>query len=246
LRHDIRPNERAYSTKEVAEEVGLATTTVRKYGQVLERNGYEFFKDGDRRIFVRSDIEAIIAIRDTENPKDDTAKEVMEKQKARLEEGNETSVTTPDTYDNSDNSLQDPGQLKELLKVLANELAATNEMNTQLRNDVSHLKTAVSQLQQDHHAISSGVGNFSQKTHTNMEKLMEQQKNQYESLLEQEKEKSEFLLEEIRNMREDQNKEWQLQSDFNKRLEENVQKEQKESVEKPKGFWAKLLFLLRK
>ncbi|KGX85422.1 helix-turn-helix transcriptional regulator [Pontibacillus marinus] len=240
MRHDIRPNERAYSTKEVAEEVGLATTTVRKYGQILERNGYEFFKDGDRRIFVRSDIEAIIAIRDTEKPKDDTAKEVMEKQKARLEEGNETSVTLPDTYDNS---LQDPNQLKDLLKVLANELAATNEMNTQLRNDVSHLKTAVSQLQQDHHAISSGVGNFSQKTHTNMEKLMEQQKNQYESLLEQEKEKSEFLLEEIRNMREDQNKEWQLQSDFNKRLEENVHKE---SIEKPKGFWAKLLFLLRK
>jgi len=239
LRHDIRPNERAYSTKEVAEEVGLATTTVRKYGQILERNGYEFFKDGDRRIFVRSDIEAIIAIRDTENPKDDTAIEVMEKQKARLEGGNETSVTVPDTYDNS---LQDSGQLKELLKVLANELAATNEMNTQLRNDVSQLKTTVSQLQQDHHVISSGVGNFSQKTHTNMEKLMEQQKTQYESLLEQEKEKSDFLLEEIRNMREDQNKEWQLQSDFNKRLEESVQQE---SIEKPKGFWAKLLFLLR-
>ncbi len=239
MRHDIRPNERAYSTKEVAEEVGLATTTVRKYGQILERNGYEFFKDGDRRIFVRSDIEAIIAIRDTENPKDDTAIEVMEKQKARLEGGNETSVTVPDTYDNS---LQDSGQLKELLKVLANELAATNEMNTQLRNDVSQLKTTVSQLQQDHHVISSGVGNFSQKTHTNMEKLMEQQKTQYESLLEQEKEKSDFLLEEIRNMREDQNKEWQLQSDFNKRLEESVQQE---SIEKPKGFWAKLLFLLR-
>ncbi|WP_307847904.1 hypothetical protein [Metabacillus bambusae] len=27
----------------MAEEVGIATPTVRKYGQILERNGYVFF-----------------------------------------------------------------------------------------------------------------------------------------------------------------------------------------------------------
>ncbi|MCD5324506.1 MULTISPECIES: winged helix-turn-helix domain-containing protein [Pontibacillus] len=63
MRHDIQQNERAFSTKEVAEDVGIATTTVRRYGQILERNGYEFFKDGDRRIFVKSDVEAIRAIK---------------------------------------------------------------------------------------------------------------------------------------------------------------------------------------
>jgi DNA-binding transcriptional regulator YhcF (GntR family) len=68
MRRDIQPNERAFSSKEVAEEVGIATPTVRKYGQILERNGYEFLKDGDRRIFVQSDIEALIALRDTDKP----------------------------------------------------------------------------------------------------------------------------------------------------------------------------------
>ncbi|MCD1162736.1 hypothetical protein [Peribacillus frigoritolerans] len=47
MRRDIQLNERAFSSKEVAEEVGIVTPTVRKYGQILERNGYEFLKDED-------------------------------------------------------------------------------------------------------------------------------------------------------------------------------------------------------
>lgn len=35
MRRDIQPNERALSTKEAAEEVRIATPTVRKYGQIL-------------------------------------------------------------------------------------------------------------------------------------------------------------------------------------------------------------------
>ena len=43
MRNDIQSNERAFSSKEVAEEVGIATPTVRVC-QILERNGYEFLK----------------------------------------------------------------------------------------------------------------------------------------------------------------------------------------------------------
>ena len=88
MRRDIQANERAFTTKEVAEEVGIATPTVRKYGQILERNGYEFFKDGDRRIFVQTDIEALIALRDTDKPLDDTAKSLVHQQKERLKDPN--------------------------------------------------------------------------------------------------------------------------------------------------------------
>ena len=48
-------------------------------------------------------------------------------------------------------------------------------MNVQLTNDMSQLKTRVSQLQQDHHVISSSIGNSAQKTHAKIEKLTEQQ-----------------------------------------------------------------------
>jgi chromosome segregation ATPase len=222
MRRDIQLNERAFSSKEVAEEVGIATPTVRKYGQILERNGYEFLKDGDRRIFVQSDIGALIALRDTDKPLDDTAKDLVYQQKERLEGSYETEVAIPDTYE--DNLPQDPNQLKEVLMFLVNELAATREMNAQLTNDMSQLKTKVSRLQQDHHVISSSIGNSAQRTNAKIEQLTEQQNNHYETLLQQEKQKSELLQKEIQNMRVEQKKEWTSQNEFNKRLEEAIQK----------------------
>ncbi|USK80715.1 hypothetical protein QRD90_01665 [Peribacillus frigoritolerans] len=221
MRRDIQLNERAFSSKEVAEEVGIATPTVRKYGQILERNGYEFLKDGDRRIFVKSDIEALIALRDTDKPLDDTAKDLVYQQKERLEGSNETHIAIPDTYENSPH---DPNQLNEVLMFLVKELAATREMNVQLTNDMSQLKTKVSRLQQDHHVISSSIGNSAQRTNTKIEQLTEQQNTHYETLLEQEKQKSELLQKEIQNMRDEQKKEWSSQNEFNKRLEEAIQK----------------------
>ena len=221
MRNDIQSNERAFSSKEVAEELGIATPTVRKYGQILERNGYDFLKDGDRRIFVQADIKALIALRDTDKPLGETAKDLVLQQKERIEEFNETEIAIPDTHHNLPN---DPNQLKEFLTFLVNELAATREMNVQLTNDMSQLKTTVSRLQQDHHVISSSIGNSSQKTHAKIEKLTEQQKTHYEILLQQAKQKNEFLQNEIQNLRDEQKVEWSLQNDFNKRLEEAIQK----------------------
>ncbi|WP_257351404.1 hypothetical protein [Pseudalkalibacillus decolorationis] len=232
MRRDIQPNEQAFTTKEVAEELEIATPTVRKYGQILERNGYEFLKDGDRRIFVQSDIVALIALRDTDKPLDDTAIDAVYQQKERLKVSNETDIALPDTYENVPH---DRNQLKEALKYVVQELAVTREMNVQLVNDMSQLKTTVSRLQQDHHTISSSIGNSAQKTNVKIENLTKQQKDQYETLLEQEKkhyekllqqekQKGELLQKEIKSMREEQVKEWRSQNDFNKRLEEAIQK----------------------
>jgi predicted transcriptional regulator len=231
MRNDIQSNEQAFSSKEVAEELGIATPTVRKYGQILERNGYDFLKDGDRRIFVQSDIKALIALRDTDKPLGETAKDLVLQQKERIEEFNETEIAIPDTYHNLPN---DPNQLKEFLSFLVNELAATREMNVQLTNDMSQLKTTVSRLQQDHHVISSSIGNSAQKTHAKIEKLTEQQKTHYEILLQQAKRKNEFLQNEIQNLRDEQKVEWSSQNDFNKRLEEAIQKPK----EKRKGLFS--------
>jgi NADH dehydrogenase/NADH:ubiquinone oxidoreductase subunit G len=100
------------------------------------------------------------------------------------------------------------------------------------------LKTTVSRLQQDHHAISSSIGNSAQKTNTKIEKLTEQQNANYETLLQQEKQKSELLQKEIQNMRDEQKKEWSSQNDFNKRLEEVIQK--------PKERWGGFFSIFRK
>ncbi|WP_404445745.1 hypothetical protein LG307_19985 [Sutcliffiella horikoshii] len=235
MRNDIQPHERAYSTKEVAEEVGIATPTVRKYGQILERNGYEFLKDGDRRIFVESDVKALVALRDTDKPLDSTARDIVEQQKERLENMSETDIALPDT---NETLPSDPNQIKEAFKYLVNELAAAREMNIQLKNDMSHIKTTVSQLQQDHHFISSSIGNTAQKTNNKIEKLTEQQRAHYETLLEQERERTELLQEEIQKMRDEQKKEWLSQNEFNKRLEEMQKRDS--------GNWSWLISLFKK
>ncbi|MDX8292113.1 hypothetical protein SLL00_20050 [Metabacillus indicus] len=235
MRRDIQPNERAFSSKEAAEEVGIATPTVRKYGQILERNGYEFLKDGDRRIFVQTDLNALIALRDTDKPLDETAKDLVERQKERLTESDTSEIAVSGTYNQLPN---DPAQLKEALMYVVDELAAAREMNLELKNDMSHLKTAVSRLQQDHHVISSTIGNSAHKTNVKMEKLIQQQSAHYEALLEEEKEKSELLQKQIQAMRDEQKQEWNSQNDFNRRLEERMQG--------PKESWNWLFSLFKK
>jgi chromosome segregation ATPase len=235
MRNDIQPFERSFTSKEVAEEAGIATPTVRKYGQILERNGYEFLKEGDRRIFVQSDMEALIALRDTDKPLDDTAKDLAYQQKERLKGLNETEIAVADTYDNLP---QDPNHIKEILAYLAGELAATREMNVQVINDITELKTTVFRLKQDHHDLSSNISNSAQKTQSRIEKLSEQEKIHYETLLEQEKEKSKYLQIELENLKEEMKKEWLSQNDFNKRLEK--------SILRPKDRWDWIFSIFRK
>ncbi|MCM3694452.1 hypothetical protein [Neobacillus niacini] len=235
MRNDIQPYERSFSSKEVAEEAGIATPTVRKYGQILERNGYVFLKEGDRRIFVQSDIEALIALRDTDKPLDETSKEIARQQKEKLDGLSETEISVPDTYDNLP---QDPNHLKEILSYLANELAAAREMNVQVISDMADLKTTVSRLKQDHHDLSSNISNSAQKTQARIEKLSEQEKIHYQALLELEKEKSDYLQRELENLKEEMKKEWLSQNDFNKRLEKSIQK--------PKDKWDWIFSLFRK
>jgi DNA-binding transcriptional regulator YhcF (GntR family) len=235
MRNDIQPFERSFTSKEVAEEAGIATPTVRKYGQILERNGYVFLKEGDRRIFVQSDIEALIALRDTDMPLDDTAKVIAYQQKEKLAGLNETEIAVTNTVDNLP---QDPNQLREILAYLANELAATREMNVQLISDMADLKTTVSRLKQDHHDLSSNISNSAQKTQARIEKLSEQEKIHYEALLEEEKQKSEYFQRELQNLREEMKKEWLSQNDFNKRIEKSIQK--------PKDKWEWIFSIFRK
>ncbi|MDM5214975.1 hypothetical protein QUF94_26955 [Peribacillus sp. NJ4] len=77
-------------------------------------------------IFIQSDIEAHIALRDTDKSLKGTAKDLVYLQKDRLEGTNETEIAIPDIYDNLTYNSK---QINEILIVLTNELAATLEMN---------------------------------------------------------------------------------------------------------------------
>ena len=75
-------------------------------------------------------------------------------------------------------------------------------------------------------------------TYKHIENLTEQQKSHYESLLQQAKQKNQFLQKEIQNLRDEQKEEWRSQNDFNKRLEEAIQK--------PKEKWMGIFSIFRK
>ncbi|TKG98614.1 hypothetical protein FC682_26250 [Peribacillus simplex] len=77
-------------------------------------------------IFIQSDIEAHIALRDTDKSLEGTAKALVYLQKDRLEGTDETEIAIPDIYDNLTHNSK---QINEILIVLTNELAATLEMN---------------------------------------------------------------------------------------------------------------------
>ena len=83
MKSDLNDIEFAYATKEVAEKVGIAKPTVRKYAQMLEEHNYEFIKNGDRRVFVDVDIKAMEKMRISDNI-EQTAKELAEKQKENM------------------------------------------------------------------------------------------------------------------------------------------------------------------
>ncbi|WP_347861851.1 hypothetical protein U0355_01140 [Salimicrobium sp. PL1-032A] len=234
MRNDIQQNERAYSTKEVAEELNIATPTVRKYGQVLERSGYEFFKNGTRRVFVQSDIEALQTIRDTDKSLEVIAIELVKQQKQRLT-SEATGVAAADTYDMP---VEDPQKMRELLVFISQELTASREMNAKLATDMEEMKETVGRLRQDHHAISSGIGNSTQK----MNKLVEQQQKRYEEMLEEEKGKNDQLQQEIEQMRKEQQEVWRAQNEFNSRLESAMN----EAGNEQKSGFQKFLALFRK
>jgi biotin operon repressor len=74
--------EMAYATKEVAEMLGIAKTTIRKYSQMLEDAGYEFIKNGDRRVYVNADLTALEKMK-TSDKIEHTAIELANKQKEK-------------------------------------------------------------------------------------------------------------------------------------------------------------------
>ncbi|PAL06293.1 hypothetical protein [Peribacillus simplex] len=71
------------------------TPTVQKYSQNLERNGYEFLRWW-LPILIQSDIEAHIALRDTDKSLEGTAKDLVYIQKDRLEGTDETEIVILD------------------------------------------------------------------------------------------------------------------------------------------------------
>lgn len=110
-----------YTTKEAAEKVGIAKPTVRKYALILEKHGYRFEKNGDRRLFLNRDLKALEQLKTADNM-EKTAYALAQKQrresdiesaiKSDIEEALQT-VSPSDTLPSLIEQTEDIALLKE-------------------------------------------------------------------------------------------------------------------------------------
>ncbi|HFJ9374833.1 TPA: MerR family transcriptional regulator [Bacillus nitratireducens] len=63
MEEDVVVNIQFIKTSEVAEDTGLAVSTVNKYSRELEDSGYEFAKDGSTRLYRSEDVRVLKAIK---------------------------------------------------------------------------------------------------------------------------------------------------------------------------------------
>ena len=161
MKSDFNDIELAYATKEVAEKVGIAKPTVRKYAQMLEEQSYQFIKNGDRRVFVDADIEAMQKMKVSEKI-ELTAKELARKQKENTENKSNIEndldiaiqhVSPGDTM----HSLKEKGtniaflekrysQLMHAFQDMTTEYAATREKVDSIEENTSELISLVGEL----------------------------------------------------------------------------------------------------
>ena len=164
MKSDLNEIELAYATKELAERVGLAKPTVRKYAQILEEYGYEFIKNGDRRVFIEVDIEVMRNMKISDKI-EVTAKEMAARQKETLKRKSdiENDINKAiQTISPSDMSLLKKesnadiafsqkrySQLVEALKNMAVEYAATKEKVESIEAQTGELVSLIKNLSEE-------------------------------------------------------------------------------------------------
>lgn len=159
--NDINNIEMAYATKEVAEKTGLAKTTVRKYSQMLEEAGYEFIKNGDRRVYVDADLKALEQMKVSDKI-ERTAMELAEKQQAKkqrqsdIENDFDKAIQTVLPSDTTALELKENekiafmekqyAQLMQLFKHTTMEYAATREKVDAIEENTSQILATLAQV----------------------------------------------------------------------------------------------------
>lgn len=151
---EIRNFEKTYSTSEVAEFMDVGLTTVRKYSQTLESQGYGFLRSQasgrhKARLYRKTDIEALNYLK-TIREEDNTTVEqaatiVIEVMGLGANEGSKEGATGYDiaTIDNNQLGQTNPGYEK-----LIEQIKKQDEMITQLNQRLNELEEGISERDQ--------------------------------------------------------------------------------------------------
>jgi DNA-binding transcriptional MerR regulator len=129
--------ERAFWAREVAENLGISESTLRKYCLILEKAGYKFLRgDNNRRAFRKKDVEILRrfkALADQGKKLDEAAVTLV----ATLDQQEETAVSVVSLADT--NKTMQIEKVKEVIKPIL-------EQNEMLKQELNELKDRLARL----------------------------------------------------------------------------------------------------
>ncbi|MGE8082108.1 hypothetical protein [Peribacillus loiseleuriae] len=192
MKSDFSDIELAYATKEVAEKVGIAKPTVRKYAQMLEEHNYEFIKNGDRRVFIDDDIKAMEKMKISDNI-ERTAKELAARQKENMRRKSNIQndiekaihrISPSDTILSKKEKETDIAfletrynQLLTAFKDMAVEYAATREKVDSIEENTSEIASLVGELMKKYEEEKEEKQLFKEKLNLAVDYIQKQEEN---------------------------------------------------------------------
>ncbi|BCC56676.1 hypothetical protein [Bacillus cereus] len=197
MRNDLFDTYYIYTSKEMAEKINIKTPTVRKYGQLLEKYGYKFEKNGERRNFTDKDVIVMQKMKESTNI-ERTAKELADLQR----NGIDINDIKPDMTRNDINiSPSDTGLIvREFQQKMADSEKRYGEMMNQVLGELKENQMIMQQTTQEladlrHREAEKQktIDDMSEKLSKAVDLLLEMEKNQ-------EKNKKKSIFEMIKNI----------------------------------------------
>lgn len=197
MRNDLFDTYYIYTSKEMAEKINIKTPTVRKYGQLLEKYGYKFEKNGERRNFTDKDVIVMQKMKESTNI-ERTAKELADLQR----NGIDINDIKPDmTRNDISISPSDTGLIvREFQQKMADSEKRYGEMMNQVLGELKENQMIMQQTTQEladlrHREAEKQktIDDMSEKLSKAVDLLLEMEKNQ-------EKNKKKSIFEMIKNI----------------------------------------------
>lgn len=182
MRNDLFDTYYIYTSKEMAEKINIKTPTVRKYGQLLEKYGYKFEKNGERRNFTDKDVIVMQKMKESTNI-ERTAKELADLQR----NGIDINDIKPDmTRNDISISPSDTGLIvREFQQKMADSEKRYGEMMNQVLGELKENQMIMQQTTQEladlrHREAEKQktIDDMSEKLSKAVDLLLEMEKNQ--------------------------------------------------------------------
>ncbi|MBZ5753711.1 MerR family transcriptional regulator [Metabacillus rhizolycopersici] len=142
MKDDTSQAEKAYWTKDVADDLGMAVTTVRKYASLMEENGYTILRnEHNQRAFLERDILIMKRIKSLAKAHGVTIEDAVNSVLKGVPSNEVQTVSGSDTSTMSPPDTKENEQLQALI-------TRYDDKFNDLKNDNDELKGMIQELQQ--------------------------------------------------------------------------------------------------